>query len=67
MALQSILAQLGISKTAYFGHAYIGKYCCLPSTLPIAMAITQPFFLRFPRKAGETQRQFVKWSQFINW
>uniref|UniRef100_A0A6T1YVL7 Uncharacterized protein n=1 Tax=Eutreptiella gymnastica TaxID=73025 RepID=A0A6T1YVL7_9EUGL len=58
MALQSILAQLGISKTAYFGHAYIGKYCFILSTMPIAMAITQPFFLRFPRKAGETRRQY---------
>ena len=58
MALQSILAQLGISKTAYFGQAYIGRFCCLLSTLPIAMAVTQPLFLRFPRKAGETRRQY---------
>ena len=58
MALQSILAQLGISKTAYFGHACIGKYCCLLSTMPIATAITQPFFLRFPRKGKEMRRQY---------
>ena len=58
MGLQSILAQLGISKTAYFVHAYIGRYCCLLSTMPIAVAITQPFFLRFPRKAWETRGQY---------
>ena len=57
ITVQSLFVQLCISETAYFGHAYIGTFCCPLSTLPIAMAIKQTFSLCFPRKAGETRRQ----------
>ena len=40
-AYKAALAHFGISKAAYFGHAYIGKYCKLLCTQRIARAISE--------------------------
>ena len=46
-AYKAALAHFGISKTAYFGHAYIGKYCKLLCTQRIAVGISEPCLRRW--------------------
>ena len=41
-----VLVDLGIAKTAYFGHAYICKVCSQLCTSAVAAEITRPFLLR---------------------
>ena len=76
-ALHSILDDLAISRTAYFGHAYIGKYCKLLCTPAVASAITSPLLLRFSDRdrAGRRTPEFLaankirqRWRErFIKW
>ena len=54
-AYKAALAHFGISKTAYFGHAYIGKYCKLLCTQRIAVAISEPCLRRW----SEQRRRVV--------
>ena len=54
-AYKAALAHFGISKTAYFGHAYIGKYCKLLCAQRIAVAISEPCLRRW----SEQRRRVV--------
>ena len=54
-AYKAALAHFGISKSAYFGHAYMGKYCKLLCRQRIAVAISEPCFRRW----SEQQRRVV--------
>ena len=76
-ALHSILDDLAISRTAYFGHPYIGKYCKFLCTPAVASAITSPLLLRFSDRdrAGRRTPEFLaannirqRWREtFIKW
>lgn len=55
-AYKQKMVDVGVSKTAYFGHAYIGKYCKFLCTIFVALAITQPILLRWE----EERRGVVK-------
>lgn len=47
--LQSILTDLGIRKTCYFGHAYVGKYCKMLCSPHVAWKITEAFIGGFDK------------------
>ena len=76
-ALHSILDDLAISRTAYFGQAYIGEYCKLLCTPAMVSAITSPLLLRFSDRdrAGRRSPEFLaankirqRWRErFIKW
>ena len=61
-AYKKALAVRGIAKTAYFGHAYIGKYCKQLCTPEVALAITEPLLLPYlePLATTRTLRRRLK-------
>ena len=47
--LEKALLVLGLRKTCYFGHAYIGKHCKRLCESEVAVAITAPLLFGFSR------------------
>lgn len=51
-----ILQEANLIKTAYFGHAYIGRYCKVLTSLDMAVKLSSAFLAQFDAQQDEIRR-----------